>query len=223
MRARTPEDEAAASEALERLCADYWYPLYAYARRRGNGAEDAQDLTQSFLAQAVVRKLFASAAPEMGKMRTFLLTAFDRYMADERHRARSIKRGGTREFISFDSGEARYLDEPLDLQTPEKLYERAWAYTVLDVALRTLSAEEAAAGRAEANRLLQPFLSENGADYGAAAEKLGIGIDAARHAVQRLRLKFKEIVRRQIAETLNNPSKAEIDAELAALRAALTE
>jgi DNA-directed RNA polymerase specialized sigma24 family protein len=224
LQVRSRGDEPAVSAALSRLCKDYWYPLYAYARRRGYRAEDAQDVTQEFLAYALERKLFETVEPQLGKLRTFLLTAFDRHVADARERAARAKRGGGCEFVSLDDGEARYAEEPLDLATPAKLFERTWAYTVLDVALRTLCVEETKDGRRETFVVLQPFLTPDAdgeADYEVAARKLGLRVEAVRQGVKRLRTRFREVLRRQIAQTLHEPSKQQIDEELAALKAAL--
>lgn len=219
-------DAAGVQRALTRLCADYWYPLYAFARRMGYDLHDAQDLTQGFFAVVLERDLFALADPQFGRLRTFLLTAFTRYIRDAHRREQALKRGGGREFLQLDvvGGEERYCAELADATTPEKLFERSWAFTVLDTALRQLASGEASAGRAAQFAAARPFLSpatvadSSGA---AAAAKLGVTEDALWQLVSRLRSKFREVLRRQIADTLNHPSAAQVEEELSALCAAL--
>jgi len=226
LKLRGSADSTASRDALGELCASYWYPLYAFARRLGRSAHDAQDLTQGFFAGVVEKNLFASAEREMGKLRTFLLTAFVRYIGSVADREHAQKRGGVHALLALDAGEgeARYAGEPVDLATPERLFERSWAYAILATALAALSAEESAAGRAAQFAALEPFLSltsKQAADYGGAAAALSLTEPAARQAVSRLRQRFREILRRQIADTLHEPTPAQVDEELASLRAAL--
>ncbi len=226
LRVRAEGDRTAAHRALADLCAAYWYPLYAFARRRGHGPQDAEDLTQGFFAAAIESNLFAKAEPQLGKLRTFLLTAFRHHLADLDDRARAQKRGGGGELIPLDfgSGEDRYSREPADPMTPEKLFERSWAVSVVRIALAALADDETRAGRGAQFRALEPFLSPDTAaepSYTAAAGTLGLSEDAAWQAVSRLRKKFRLFLRRQIADTLHAPSDAQIEAELDSLRAAL--
>ena len=226
LRARGNASQVSVQRALGELCREYWYPLYAYARRRGKGVEDAEDATQGFFSYLLARNLFADAEREFGRLRTFLLTAFQRYLAGEWDRERAQKRGGDREVLSLDAeaGEARYGGELIDTLTPEKLFERSWAHTVLHSALRSLAAAETEAGRGAAFGELEVFLSPESAgeaDYTQAAGRLGLREDAVRQAVSRLRGKFREHLRRQIADTLRDPNAAQIEDELASLRAAL--
>src|SRR5262249_24764402 len=140
----SPESE----EALATLCAVYWYPLYAYARRQLARVEDAQDLTQAFFAQLLEKAYLQAADPGRGKFRSFLLTAFKHFLTKERDRAHAQKRGGDRRFVplDFEAGERRYTFEPTDYSTPETLYERRWALTLLEQTLARLRQEYAGAG-----------------------------------------------------------------------------
>src|SRR5258708_4498387 len=134
------KDSAQAAASLEKLCRAYWYPLYAYVRRRGYSPEDAQDLTQGFFARLLERDYVKQAERERGKFRTFLLTTFSHFLADDWDRAHRLKRGGNREVISIDAltAEERYRLEPADLADPVKLFERRWATTLLERALGQL-------------------------------------------------------------------------------------
>ena len=131
------------SRALETLCQDYWYPLYAYIRRLGHSSHDAQDLTQCFFAYLLEKQLLAKAAPEAGRFRSFLLGSLRNFMANEWRRQQSQKRGGGTILLSFDAGtaEERYAAEPSETQTPQSLYEQAWAVAVLDQAMASLETE----------------------------------------------------------------------------------
>ena len=225
---RRRPDSPEARRALAGLCAAYWYPLYAFARRCGLGEEDAQDATQSFFAKIVQDNLFAAAIPERGLLRTFLLASFQNHMANERKRELAAKRGSGAEMVplDFSDGESRYLREPADPMTPETHFDRNWARTVMRAALASLGRQEARAGRKEQFESLRGFLSDvedADGDYAAAAEKLGMTVQAARTAVSRLREKFRKCVRRQIAQTLDSPDSAQVEAEMAALLAALAE
>ncbi len=224
---RQMADSLVARQALAGLCRDYWYPLYAFARRAGQNLHDAQDLTQGFFGEILEHNLFAAAEREKGRLRTFLLTAFRRYMGDVREKEQTFKRGGGQEHLSLnlDEGEDRYVREPADHVTPEMLYERSWALTVLKGALKDLSAEEERAGRGAQCALLEGFLSPEStgeSDYAAASATLKMTEEAVRKTVSRLRKKFRDCLRRQIADTLDAPSERQIDDELASLGAALS-
>ncbi|GAA5131768.1 sigma-70 family RNA polymerase sigma factor [Luteolibacter yonseiensis] len=211
--------------ALETLCHNYWYPLYAFARRTGNGRQDAEDLTQGFFQYLLERGLFSSASQELGKLRTFLLTAFQRYAGDVRERGLALKRGGGYEILSLDVDEAeRNFGEPAEALTPHEIFDHQWAMTVLLGALGTLREEEDGAGRGTQFAILEPFLnprSEAGGNYADAADALGMSGEAARKVVSRLRGKFRDILRRQIGDTLRFPTDEQVDAELTALKRAL--
>lgn len=208
------------------LCKNYWYPIYSFARRYGHSPEDAQDLTQGFFCSVLNQNLFASARPDQGRMRTYLITAFRRYMGDVHERATALKRGGNEEVISLDmlAGENMYAWEPMDESTPEKLYERTWAISVLNTALRRLGEDEKRQGKGAEFVAAEPFLSPTNSGegcYQTLADRLGVTETAARKMVSRLRQKFRDALREAIADTLSSPSDADVDEELRALKAAL--
>jgi RNA polymerase sigma factor (sigma-70 family) len=224
-RVRESIDPVAARQALAQLCADYWFPLFAFARRYGHGPHDAQDLTQSFFAYLLEKNLFAAADPQVGKLRTFLLTAFQRHLRDVHDRAHAQRRGGGCEMISLDleRAENRYLHEPIETLTPVKIFERAWARVVLEASMEMLRRGEAAAGRHEQFRELEPFVSlEGGSEsYAQAALRLNLTQEATRQAVSRLRRKFRVVLSRKIEATLVDPTEDDVAEELLALRNAL--
>lgn len=217
---RDPETTRA---ALETLCEAYWYPLYAWARRRGKRAADAEDLTQGFFAELLAKRWVEAADPSRGRFRAFLLTAFQRYVGHVRARDAAQKRGGDRTHLSldFDDGERRYALEPSHVTTPERLYERRWALTVLERVLERLRRDEEAAGRGEAFVGLRGFLP-GGADarsHREVAEALGTTEGALKVALHRLRTRYRERLRAEVAETV--ASQDDVDAELETLRRAL--
>lgn len=218
----TPEEQR---RALDKLCRDYWYPLYSFARRSGKRRPDAEDLTQGFFGYLLEKDLFASANQELGKLRTFLLTAFQRYMGGVRDRENAEKRGGGQPVFSLDVDEAeRHFGEPSDTLTPHEIYDRQWALSVLGKSLEALAKSEKSAARFEQYVLLEPFLNPRTQDegnYESAALALGTTQEAARKAVSRLRSRFRDLLRQQIAETLRFPSESQIDEELLALKNAL--
>jgi RNA polymerase sigma factor (sigma-70 family) len=219
-------DDPAARDALATLCESYWYPLYAFLRRRGCTREEAEDITQSFLAHLLERGWVRRADRDRGRFRTFLLTALTRFLANERGKQRTAKRGGGRQPLSidFDAGENRYQLEPADEQTPDRLFERRWAMTVLERALARLE-EEQAADPARATRFgaLQPLMmaAADGRSYAAVAADLSMTEGAVKVAVHRLRKRYKDLLREVIAETVGD--LAAVEEELADLRTALHE
>ena len=220
------DDTRSARQALEDLCKTYWYPVYAFARRLGHSPHDAQDLTQGFFSYVVDRGLFATANPELGRLRTFLLTTFRRYVCNVKDYEHALKRGGHREILSLDVeyGEEQYAGEPADTSTPESLFERSWALSVLRCVYEDLGKAEATAGRAAQFEALAPFLSPDGGaeePYSVLAERLAMTEDSIRQTVSRLRKKFRLHLRDRIADTLSDPTESQIDAELVALREAL--
>jgi RNA polymerase sigma factor (sigma-70 family) len=222
-RSGNPEDR---QRALESLCTDYWYPIYAFARRQGRGRHDAEDLTQGFFHYLLERDLFSSAHQELGKLRTFLLTIFQRYTGDVRGREQALKRGGGQEIFSLDAEEAdrRYGNEPAEVVTPEALFDRSWAMSVLEGALHELGEGERKAGKGRQFEVLECFLSPQAVaegNYDTAASDLGMNAEAVRKSVSRLRGKFRDCLRQQIAMTLREPNEAQVDDELTALKAAL--
>ena len=207
---------ATAQEALEKLCRTYWYPIYAYLRRRGCGEHDAQDLTQGFFAQLLERRSIQSVEREKGKFRSFLLASLNYYMADERDRANAQKRGGGREVLSLDVQEAeqRYRLEPVDERSPEKIFEHRWAMALLDQVLVRLGQEFAEAGKRELFERLQAFLVEGTGErtYAEVAREMGMTEEAVKKATQRIRQRYHQLFREELAQTVASP--AEVDEEL---------
>jgi RNA polymerase sigma factor (sigma-70 family) len=199
--------------ALEALCRAYWYPLYAFVRRQGQAACDAQDLTQEFFARLLRKDYLAAAAPEKGRFRTFLRVALKRFMANEWDRARRLKRGGGHTPLSLDTetGEERYQAERGEGLPPDRLYDRRWAMTLLEQTLGRLRAEHTTAGKtAEFERLKGVLMADRGTiDYGALGAALGLSEAAARVAVHRLRKRFRELFRAAVADTVSGPEEVE--------------
>ncbi|MHC1764360.1 MAG: RNA polymerase sigma factor [Verrucomicrobiia bacterium] len=204
-----------AAQALEALCRTYWYPLYAYVRREGFGAVDAQDLAQEFFARLLAKNYLGQVGPQKGKFRSFLLAALRHFLSDQRDRARAAKRGGGAEVFSLDAqeAEARYRLEPVDRMDAEKIFERRWAMTLLERALTRLRDESVVAGKAEWFDRLRDFVAgESEVSCGDAAVQLGQTESAVKSAVHRLRQRYRELVREEIAQTVTDP--AEIEAEI---------
>lgn len=220
--AADPRAEGART-ALAELCAAYWYPLYAFLRRRGHGPDEAEDLTQGFFAELLDHGYLATADRERGKFRTFLLTAASRYAGKEQARATAQKRGGGQTVLALDfqEGENRYLREPADHWTAQRLFDRRWALTLLDRTLAELRREFAAAGKAVQFDELKIYLTgESGAPpLAAAAARLGLTEGAVKIAVHRLRERYRDRLRREVAQTVS--SADEIRDEMHLLLAAL--
>jgi RNA polymerase sigma-70 factor (ECF subfamily) len=210
-------------EALALLCTAYWYPLYAFIRRQGFSVDQGQDLTQGFFAELLDRQTLAVADRAKGKFRSFLLTACKHFLSHERERARAQKRGGGRPLLSLDfaRGEARYQAEPAHTMTPEKLFDRGWALTMLDQVLERLREEYAQKGRGELfDQLRVCLLGENtGVPYSRVARELGMTEGAIKAAAHRLRRRFRELVCEEIARTVDDAEN--IEAEIRELFAAL--
>lgn len=198
---------------METLCRTYWYPLYSYIRRRGRGADEAQDLTQGFLAQLLASGGLASADRGKGRFRCFLLASLNHYLANEWDRVRAAKRGGAVPTLSLDeaAAEGRYALEPTTEFTPEKLYERQWALQLLERALDRLQAEFAAAGKARQFECLKGFLDNEseGRPYSEIGTALGLKPTAVATAVWRFRQRYRELLRQEIAQTVSRPGDLE--------------
>jgi RNA polymerase sigma-70 factor (ECF subfamily) len=218
-------DSPQAAEALEKLCRTYWYPLYAYVRRRGHAPHDAQDLTQEFFARLLGNNYLGAVDREKGKFRSFLLASLNHFLSNERDRANAAKRGGGRTVISLDEtvAEGQYQLEPASDVSPEKVFEQRWAVTLLDQAFKRLREEFAAAGKAELFDQLKPFLAEGASsgDYASVGAQLHMTPSAVAVAVHRLRQRYGELVRAEIANTVASP--ADIEDEMRHLLAVLAQ
>ncbi len=215
----SPESAA----ALETICRAYWHPLYAYARHRGLSPHDAQDLTQDFFAQLLGKHWLETADREKGRLRTFLIVALKKFMSKHWRRESAQKRGGGRAPAPMDTtfAESRYALDASAQQNPDEVFDRQWALTLLEITLQRLQTEFAAAGKATDFAALKGCLmAEHGAiDYSAIARQLGANAGAARVAVHRLRRRFREFYREEIAKTLEEG--ADLNGELRHLAAAL--
>jgi RNA polymerase sigma-70 factor (ECF subfamily) len=216
-------DPEAARAALATLCEAYWYPLYAFIRRWGADPDTARDLTQAFLASLLERRDIEQVRPERGRFRTFLLASVKHFLMNEAARSRAMKRGGGVAPIplAFDDAEGRYQFEPVDETTPETLYERRWALTVLERVIATVQARWQQSGRgAEFETLKASLLGEGPpGGYAAAAAQLGMTEGAVKTAIHRLRKTFRTELKAAIAETVSDP--ADVEEELTYLERAL--
>jgi RNA polymerase sigma-70 factor (ECF subfamily) len=213
-----------AKAALEELCQAYWYPLYVYVRRRGYGVEDAQDLTQDFFALLLRKGHFALPNPARGKFRSFLLTALQHFLANDWNRSHAAKRGGDCSFCSWDQQEAerRYLAEPVSVLTPEQLFERRWAITLLERVLANLRKECLASGRVERFEALKDSLwgERTSVSYADLGQRWGTTEGAVKGAAHRLRHRYRELLEIEIAHTV--ASHEEIEQEVRDLIAAVS-
>jgi RNA polymerase sigma-70 factor (ECF subfamily) len=215
----TPEAEV----ALATLCERYWYPLYAFLRRRGRKAHDAQDLVQGFFAALLEKDYLLDADRERGRFRTFMLAALRHFASHERDKANALKRGGGRKRLSldFDDGEKRYSLEPVEEITPERMFERRWALTLLDRVLGRLRDEYAGSGKAELFDALKPLLGGPGTarPYRDIGEDLEMSEGAVKVAAHRVRKRYRDALRQEIEETVDGPEA--VDDEIRHLMAAL--
>jgi RNA polymerase sigma factor (sigma-70 family) len=209
-------DSPDAQQALGMLCRTYWYPLYAFARRQGRSAEDAEDLTQGFFARLLEKGSIGQADPARGRFRSFLLASFKNFIAEAHRQASRLKRGGGQSPVSWDvmSAEERYLSEPKDESTAEALYEDRWALTLLETAMERLGAELTAAGRERVFVELKGQLwGESGVvSYRELSGRLDMSEGALKVTVHRLRHRFRELLREEVANTVADAG--EIDDEL---------
>jgi len=210
----TASPESAA--ALESLCRTYWYPLYAFVRRQGHDAHSAQDLTQSFFSDLLQKRSLNALDREKGKFRSYLLARLKNFLANEWTYERRQKRGSGQAIFSLDEAlaEGRYGQEPQDAATPERLYERRWAQTILDEVFRKLAMDYEGAEQAKRFETLKVFLveTEDAVSYAAAAGRLGMTESAVKSAIHRLRQRYRELFRAEIANTVATSS--EVDEEI---------
>jgi RNA polymerase sigma-70 factor (ECF subfamily) len=206
-------------EALGQLCEAYWFPLYCYARRKGRRPEDAQDLTQAFFESIIESSMLSSATRERGKFRTFLLSCFSNFLHNEWEHRCAHKRGGSLTHLSIDANEAesRYAQDPVSNSiSPDEAYDRNWAETLVQVVLEKLRAEYEELGQLDRFDALSPCLMGEVSDtrYRDAGEKLGLSEGGVKTTVRRMRLRFRDLLRAELSETMDNPSDAEVDEEI---------
>jgi DNA-directed RNA polymerase specialized sigma24 family protein len=212
--ARAVDPESAESrDALEELCRTYWYPLYIFARRRGLAPAEAEDITQGFWADLLARGAMTQADQTRGRFRTFLLSAFENFRSHERARANAAKRGGGHTIISLEAiqtAEVHFRDEPATIETPESLFDRQWAMSLIEVSLASVRREYAAAGKAALFDELKVALWGGRGDVGYAeiARRLGTTEGAIKVAVHRLWQRFGDRFRAEVAKTIIDPADA---------------
>lgn len=221
-RAIETSDETA-SGALSEVCEAYWYPIYAFVRRKGYGVQDAEDLTQSFFARVLTKDILASADREKGRLRTFLLTCLRRFLSDELDKKYAQKRGATVTFsLDTDLAEERYAAEPVspDLSA-DRLFQRRWAITLLEFSLEKIAAEFSDSGKSELFAALRPYLgfgASTDESYDQVAARLGMPVGTLKSHVSRLRQRWREVLFEQVALTLDDPTSDNIKAELSELQ-----
>ena len=213
--------QSRARQALEELCRAYWYPLYTFVRNRGYSSTDAQDLTQSFFARLIETSGFATADPERGRFRSYLLGAMKHFLANEWHRAQAKKRGGDVALLELDAldPEARYAQQPAQSTDPDSGFDREWAQESIARALVKLRTAVQADGKGEQFEALKGSLTGEEPPRRETAARLGISEGAIKVAVHRLRRRYRELLRTEIAETVSDPS--DVDDEMRYLMAAL--
>jgi RNA polymerase sigma factor (sigma-70 family) len=206
-RRSTPQSE----KALAELCGNYWYPLYAYVRRRGHSREDAEDLTQSFFARFLERNYLGGLRSEKGRFRAFLLASLKNFLANEWRKSRRQKRGGPIPLLSLDwqDADSRYQIDPADNVSPDRIYDREWALALLERVITRLRDECAAADKAQLFDQLKPFLTadKSAVPYPQVAANLRMAEGAVRVSVHRLRRRYRELLRDEISQTLSDPAQ----------------
>lgn len=211
---RAGRRDATGAAALADLCRTYWYPLYAYVRRRSPDAHSAQDQVQAFFAELLEHDKLAATTPERGKFRSFLLTALRHFLINAYERQAARKRGGGVATLSLDleAGESRWSLEPVCDETPERIFEREWTLAVVAEVLERLKNEYAATGKAALFNALQPTLAggaPEGLTFAEVAAGLGTSEDAARQAAHRLRRRYRELLRTEVSRTVADPAEVE--------------
>lgn len=207
--ASSPEAEA----ALTRLCQTYWLPVYAFVRKRGHSPEQAQDLTQAFFANFLEKQQVTKANRERGRFRSFLMTSVENFLRNENDRAQAQKRGGGRPLLSLDEqdAEAHYLQEPTTEMDPAKAFEQRWAATLLDMVLKRLQAEFGETGRGDLFDAFQPHLWDDAeaTPYPALAQRFGLSLANIKVTAHRMRQRYRELLREEIAHTVSLPSQVD--------------
>jgi RNA polymerase sigma-70 factor (ECF subfamily) len=218
-------DPQQARAALEELCRSYWYPLYVFVRSRTASREDAEDLTQAFFARLLEKNFLAGLSSDKGRFRAFLLAALKHFRANEWDRAKRQKRGGGQTVLSLDwqDADTRYAVEPADHLSPDKLYDRAWAVTLLERVVTRLRDEHVSNHKTDMFEQLKPFLmlGRSAIPYAGIASALNTTEGAARVAVHRLRKRYRELLRMEIEQTIADA--AQVDEEMQALFSAFQD
>jgi RNA polymerase sigma-70 factor (ECF subfamily) len=206
-------EEADAQAALTELCGAYWYPLYAFVRRSGHSPEEAEDLTQEFFGRLLAKDWLAGIDRAKGRFRAFLLATMKHFLANEWHRSQTLKRGGNMIAVPLDA-EERYACEPADTLTPETLYQRRWALTLIEQVFAALRAEMEQAGKGELFDTLKDLLSPDPQNlpYADVGVRLGLSEDAVKMMVYRLRKRYRDLLRAHVAATVG--TSAEVDGEI---------
>ena len=216
-------NHANSREALAALCEQYWYPVYAFIRRKGKSHHEAQDLAQEFFARFIEKEFLNAVDRDKGRFRTFLLTTVHRFLCTQWERSQAQKRGGGAVLVTWDaqSAEDRYMQEPAHNLTPERLFDRNWASALLTCAMRDLQSEYERAGKAELLEVLQAFIARDAehGSYSTVAERLGMTEGNARQWAHRIRQRYGQLIRERIAETVD--SDEAVEEELRSLHAAL--
>lgn len=225
MLAVAQQDSPEANRALEELCRAYWYPIYAFIRRSGYSIEDAEDLTQSFFARVLEEKFIAGADRTKGRFRAYLLTRLKHFLADDWDKQNAQKRGAGKKIISLENGagETKYKLEAVDRHSPDKLFEYRWAITLIERVYERLQKEYKCSGNSELFHALKDCLVQARAavNYPDVSKILGLTEGALRVAVHRLRQRYRQLLREEIADTVQNPE--EIEDELMSLFRILSE
>lgn len=215
---REGQDEAEKDRILAQLCRAYWFPLYGYARRAGQSPQDAEDLTQGFFEHALANAIFTKAHPDRGRLRWFLLTAFQNHAKNHHLRETAAKRGGKQPALSFDAmaAEERYRHEPQDIATPEDLYNRRWARDFFIAVTDRLRSEFETEGKASIFDALQPwlFVEAKADDTAPLAKSLGVTEGNFRVMLTRFRKRYRDLFRAAVADTLDSPTPAQIEQEI---------
>jgi RNA polymerase sigma-70 factor (ECF subfamily) len=212
-----------ASSALATLCETYWFPVYAFIRRSGRSHDDARDLTQAFFARVLEKNYFKDAKAERGRFRSFLLSSVRHFLSNQLDWDRAQKRGGDQLHISIDAddGDQQYQHEPVEDETPERIYERRWALAAMGAAMTRLAARYEPGSRRELFERLKPFLTgDEPESYAALGAELGVSEGSLRVAVHRLRRQFATVLREAIAETVE--AAGDVDEELRHLLAVVS-
>jgi RNA polymerase sigma-70 factor (ECF subfamily) len=215
--------DSAGRDALAFLCERYWYPLYVFLRKKGIALEHAEDVTQGFFARVIEKQALEQASPSRGRFRSFLLVSLQNYLANELDQAHAKKRGGGRTLLSLDieAGESKLRFEPAHELTPEKIFDRAWAVRLLELVMDRLRDEFNSKGKADEFKVLETHLAGASDDdsYAQAARRLEVSEASVRQAVHRLRKRYRQLLREEVADTV--ASEDEIEDEIRRLFAAL--